>query len=46
MQFAPKGELFEYIVKNKRIGEKESAKFLQQILSGVEYLHKFNIVHR
>ena len=28
------------------MSEKESAKFLQQILSGVEYLHKFNIVHR
>jgi len=28
MQYAPKGELFDYIVKNKRINEKESAKFL------------------
>ena len=46
MQYAPGGELFDYIVKNKRISEKESAKFLQQIISGVEYLHQFNIVHR
>lgn len=46
MQFAPGGELFDHIVKNQRLSEKESAKYLQQILSGVQYLHKFNIVHR
>jgi len=46
MQFATGGELFDHIVKNKRLSEKDSAKYLQQILSGVEYLHKFNIVHR
>jgi 5'-AMP-activated protein kinase catalytic alpha subunit len=52
MQYAPGGELFDYIVKNQKINELESAKFIRyffnsrQILSGVEYLHDLKIVHR
>ena len=29
-----------------KIQSREAAKFLQQLISGVEYLHKLNIVHR
>ncbi len=39
MEFADGGELFDYIVKKKRVEEKESVGFMQQILAGVEYLH-------
>lgn len=46
MEYARGGELFEFIVNRKRVREKEAAKFLQQILSGVEYLHKLGICHR
>ncbi len=46
MEFAEGGELFDHIIKNRKIEEKQGAKFLQQILSGVEYLHKLNISHR
>lgn len=46
MEYANGGELFDYIVLKKRLSEPEAAKFFQQIISGVEYLHKHNIVHR
>ncbi|EGR27300.1 protein kinase domain protein, partial [Ichthyophthirius multifiliis] len=46
MEYASGGELFDYIVANQRINEKESCKYIQQILSGVEYLHNLNITHR
>ena len=46
MEYASGKELFDYIVKNKRLDEIESLKFYQQILSGIEYLHKLGIVHR
>ena len=46
MEYADGGELFDYIVKKKRVDEKEAAGFMQQILAGVEYLHENGIVHR
>ena len=46
MEYADGGELFNYIVKKKRLSETEACKFYQQIISGIEYLHKQNIVHR
>lgn len=46
MEFASGGELFEYIVKRKRLKEEEACRFLQQIISGVEYVHDCGICHR
>ena len=46
MEYAEGGELFDYIVKRKRLDEKEAVAFMQQILSGVEYIHRNGIVHR
>lgn len=40
------GELFDYIIQNKKISEKLAAKIFQQILYAVNYCHKNNIVHR
>ena len=45
-EYVPGGELFDYIVKNQRLSEKEACKFYQQIISGIEYLHELGIVHR
>ena len=46
MEYARGGELFEHIVSHKRVREKDAARFMLQILSGVEYLHKLGICHR
>ena len=46
MENAENGELFDHIVANMRIKEKEACRFFHQLLSGIEYLHKLNIVHR
>mmetsp|Transcript_2705 Transcript_2705/g.2852 ORF Transcript_2705/g.2852 Transcript_2705/m.2852 type:complete len:650 (-) Transcript_2705:365-2314(-) len=46
MEFAEGGELFDYIVAHKRVKEKDAARFLAQLIGGIEYLHKLNIVHR
>ncbi|KAM3136190.1 hypothetical protein pb186bvf_011649 [Paramecium bursaria] len=46
MEYAPGGELFEFIVKSQRIKEQQACKFLLQILDGVDYMHKIGIVHR
>jgi 5'-AMP-activated protein kinase catalytic alpha subunit len=46
MEYCEGGEVFDYIVAKKRLKEDEACKFFQEIISGVEYLHKLNIVHR
>lgn len=46
MEYCPGGELFDYIVKHQRVKEKEACKFFQQIIAGVEYIHKLGVVHR
>jgi len=46
MEHCSNGELFDYIVAQGRLEEKQACKFLGQILSGVEYIHKLNFVHR
>jgi serine/threonine protein kinase len=45
-EFASGGELFDHIVQNKRLKEREACRFFQQIISGIEYVHKLGIVHR
>lgn len=46
MEFCPEGELFNYIVKKKRLVEEESAFFFYQIINGLESIHSNKIVHR
>ena len=46
MEYAGGGELFDYIVKNKSLDEKESCRIFLQIINCVEYLHEMGIVHR
>jgi serine/threonine protein kinase len=46
MEFCPEGELFNYIVKKKRLTEEEAAFFFYQIINGLESIHSNKIVHR
>ncbi|CAD8050046.1 unnamed protein product [Paramecium primaurelia] len=46
MEFCDNGELFDYIVKNEKLNEIEACRIFQELISGIEYIHKLNIVHR
>ena len=46
MEYCKSGELFNYIVKNKRLSEELSAFFFYQLINGINYLHNQGICHR
>ena len=46
MEYCKLGELFDYIVKKRRLSEEESAIFFYQIINGVEYIHSKGYAHR
>ncbi|XP_017628741.2 SNF1-related protein kinase catalytic subunit alpha KIN10-like [Gossypium arboreum] len=45
-EYAESGDLFDYIVQKRRLKEDEARKLFQQIISGVEYCHRYMVVHR
>lgn len=46
MEYVSEGELFDQIVRMKRLKENEACEYFQQIIAGVEYLHELGVVHR
>ena len=46
MEYIKGKELFQYILDKKKLSEEESCMFFQQMISGIEYLHKLKIAHR
>ena len=46
MEYCKLGELFDYIVKYKRLSEEEASNFFYQLINGVEYIHSQGIAHR
>ncbi|CAD8148519.1 unnamed protein product [Paramecium pentaurelia] len=46
MEMVSGGELFDYIVKNTKLEEVEACKLFQELIAGIEYLHKIRVVHR
>ncbi|KNC78770.1 CAMK/CAMKL protein kinase [Sphaeroforma arctica JP610] len=46
MEYAPGGELFDYIVQKQRLKEHEARKFLREIAAAVAFCHQNNFVHR
>lgn len=46
VEYVPGGELFDYIVSRGKLDEQEARSLFQQIISGVEYCHIHQVVHR
>ncbi|KAJ1417025.1 kinase-like domain-containing protein, partial [Ochromonadaceae sp. CCMP2298] len=46
MECAEGGEMFDYIVAQKRVEEVQACKFFHQIINGLEVLHHHDITHR
>ncbi|CAK80366.1 unnamed protein product (macronuclear) [Paramecium tetraurelia] len=46
MEFVSGGELFQHIVKSKRLPENEAAALFSQIIEAIEYLHSLKVAHR
>ena len=40
------GELFDYIVSKRKLHENEACRIYQQLINGLEYMHKLKICHR
>ncbi|CAB0013878.1 unnamed protein product, partial [Nesidiocoris tenuis] len=45
-EYACGGEIFDFMVKNGRISEREACKIFHQIVAAVSYCHSRNVVHR
>ena len=45
-EYCSGGELFDYIVSKRRLQENEACRIFQQLINGLEYLHKQKICHR
>eukprot|EP00092_Neocalanus_flemingeri_P097980 GFUD01124927.1.p1 GENE.GFUD01124927.1~~GFUD01124927.1.p1 ORF type:complete len:980 (-),score=158.40 GFUD01124927.1:484-3423(-) len=45
-EFAANGEIFDWLVSNKKMSENQAAKTFSQILNAVNYCHLKNVVHR
>lgn len=46
LEYAPKGELFDYIVSHRFLKPESALHFFRQIIYGIEYLHANSICHR
>lgn len=46
LEYAPNGELFDYLVQRGPLDSLLALKVFQQILEGVDYCHKHSICHR
>jgi serine/threonine protein kinase len=46
LEYVEGGELFDYLVSRGRLDVTEALTYWRQIISGVDYCHRFNICHR
>ncbi|KAG5835577.1 hypothetical protein ANANG_G00245480 [Anguilla anguilla] len=46
MEYASRGDLYDYICEQQRLSEREARHFFRQIVSAVHYCHRNGIVHR
>lgn len=46
MRYAERGDLFDYLVSNGALTEEQSAVWVRQLASAIQYLHTLEIAHR
>jgi BR serine/threonine kinase len=46
IEYACRGELFNFLVQKRKLNNREALCFFQQIISGLEYCHRHRICHR
>lgn len=46
MEYGESGDLFQHIIKHKRLSENEACMYYHQLINAVEYIHKLKFVHR
>lgn len=46
MEYASKGDLYDYVCDRQRVSESQARHFFRQIVSAVHYCHRNGIVHR
>ncbi|KAJ8016326.1 hypothetical protein DPEC_G00006030 [Dallia pectoralis] len=46
MEYASRGELYDYVHERRRLSETEARDIFRQIISAVHYCHKNGVVHR
>eukprot|EP00066_Takifugu_rubripes_P001853 XP_003963340.2 PREDICTED: NUAK family SNF1-like kinase 1 [Takifugu rubripes] len=46
MEYASRGELYDYVLERRRLSETEARGLFRQITSAVHYCHKIGVVHR
>jgi len=46
MEFAPGGDMFEYVVKKGGLREDEARWFFQQLVVAMDYCHRMGVVNR
>ena len=45
-EYAAGGEIFDHLVRNRRMSEPEARRIFRQIVYAVRYLHQHGVVHR
>ena len=45
MELITGGELFEKVVEEDNLTERQVVRYLRQILFGVQHMHRYNMVH-
>ena len=46
MEYASRGDLYDYICETQKISEREARHFFRQIVSAVHYCHQVNVLSR
>jgi len=46
LEYMPRGELYDLIVRHKRLRESEAARYFYQLLHAVKYMHSLGVSHR